>query len=235
MSTQLFEDLKNLSSANRLSHSYLIHGSNPDLKISLIKDFARFLEKKENPNTPLSDFLIFGSSSQKIGIDSIRDLKRFLFQKPFFSSKRIAVVSFAENLTPEAQNSLLKISEEPLPSSLIFLLVSNKETLLPTILSRFQTLFFSSLEDSENSSSASQFLKSDFKKRLLIIKDILEEDKNSEGTPASNSFVRSLIIELSKDTQKNSSALKKVLKLNSSLSEFNLNRKIQLESLIEKI
>ena len=75
-----------------------------------------------------------------IKINQIRELKHDLNLKPFKSSHKIAVILYGEGLTLEASNSLLKTLEEPPGQALIFIFSSDKEMLLPTILSRCQLL-----------------------------------------------------------------------------------------------
>lgn len=82
------------------------------------------------------------SVKDSISIDSIRDLQRFLQlktigDKPF---RRVIIIEHAEHLTTEAQNAYLKLLEEPPVDTIMLLTVGNQRALLPTILSRVQTL-----------------------------------------------------------------------------------------------
>jgi DNA polymerase-3 subunit delta' len=54
---------------------------------------------------------------------------------PVFSSRRLGVIMFADNLLLPAANSLLKITEEP-PSHVNLLFMMQNDTLLPTLRSR---------------------------------------------------------------------------------------------------
>ncbi len=72
----------------------------------------------------------------KIGIEDVRILQKKMFLKPFRSPIKAALIKNAELLTTEAQNSLLKLIEEPPAHTIIILTASNKDALLPTILSR---------------------------------------------------------------------------------------------------
>jgi DNA polymerase III delta prime subunit len=82
-------------------------------------------EKKEGKKSGLS-----------IGIDQIKQLQKTLYLKPMNGTKKAIIISDAHLLTTEAQNALLKVLEEPPEHTLFLLLAENKETLLPTILSR---------------------------------------------------------------------------------------------------
>jgi len=77
-----------------------------------------------------------------ISIDQIRELKSKLVTIAGKSNtiSRGALIYSAEELTPQAQNALLKIIEEPVANSLVILATSNKDKLLDTILSRCQVI-----------------------------------------------------------------------------------------------
>jgi hypothetical protein len=71
-----------------------------------------------------------------ISIDSIRGIK--MSMKLASSEQRVVLIPDAHNMTTEAQNSLLKMLEEP-PKNVTFLMSSpGKERLLDTVVSRSQ-------------------------------------------------------------------------------------------------
>jgi DNA polymerase-3 subunit delta' len=74
--------------------------------------------------------------SRKIGIDSIRDLEQMIHMAAESGQWKVAVVVEAERMSPEAENTFLKTLEEPPPSTLILMLTTMPESLLPTIRSR---------------------------------------------------------------------------------------------------
>jgi DNA polymerase-3 subunit delta' len=55
--------------------------------------------------------------------------------------RRVIVIGGADRFTPEAASAMLKTLEEPPPASCFVLLVVNGRAVLPTIVSRCQTLF----------------------------------------------------------------------------------------------
>lgn len=77
------------------------------------------------------DFL----SLEKIGITEARKLIAFLQLKPFTSSHKVVMIE-GDVLSTDAQQALLKTFEEPPQNSLLFVGVSQKENLLPTLQSR---------------------------------------------------------------------------------------------------
>jgi len=74
------------------------------------------------------------------GIDQIRRLKTITLNRPIKANSRAFVIYQAQNLTIEAQNSLLKILEEPPPANTIILLTNNLAGLPDTIKSRCQVI-----------------------------------------------------------------------------------------------
>ncbi len=121
---------------------------------------ANYLEngKFEDSNLILSDMVLVDYSRQSLGVGLARELKEFLSKKPFFSPYRLAIVNDAQFLTIEAQNALLKVSEESNESARIILIARDSELLLPTLASRFQKFYFAPLSQKE----IVKFLKSDF-------------------------------------------------------------------------
>ena len=93
-------------------------------------------ERKSN-----SDFLLI-TSDKSLGIDPCRYLIHFMTRKSVPGVFKSAVIRESELLTPAAENSLLKILEEPPENCVIILITSSLHSLLPTIRSRAQILRF---------------------------------------------------------------------------------------------
>jgi DNA polymerase-3 subunit delta' len=100
--------------------------------------------KAENPyhriSVPRANF---------IKINSVRHVRRDASLSAFEGGKRVFIISNAEEMNAEASNSLLKTLEEPSSDSVFILTSSQKEQLLPTILSRCQLVQFDPLQESE--------------------------------------------------------------------------------------
>ncbi|PIS46700.1 MAG: hypothetical protein COT17_07235 [Elusimicrobia bacterium CG08_land_8_20_14_0_20_51_18] len=86
---------------------------------------------------------------KSLKIDSIREMIKLARSRPILSPKKIFIIDDADTMTIEAQNSILKILEEPAEDNIIILVVSNRNSLLSTILSRCQTVKFNRLSDQE--------------------------------------------------------------------------------------
>ncbi|MEN8006674.1 MAG: DNA polymerase III subunit [Candidatus Krumholzibacteriota bacterium] len=73
---------------------------------------------------------------------TIRSLIHFLRRRAFQSPFKVAVIADGHRMNPAAANAFLKTLEEPPPATVIFLLTSGAEGMLPTILSRCQKIRF---------------------------------------------------------------------------------------------
>lgn len=82
-------------------------------------------------------------------IDSMRQLSSEVHMLPYEADKRIFIIHDAERMLPYSANALLKTFEEPPKHSLIILISSHPQDLLPTILSRCRKVYFQPIADSE--------------------------------------------------------------------------------------
>ena len=77
---------------------------------------------------------------KQMGIEDVRLIRKKIFLKPFKSKSKAVVIEAPIGLTIQAQNSLLKVLEEPPVNTFILINIPQKETVLPTILSRCQII-----------------------------------------------------------------------------------------------
>jgi DNA polymerase-3 subunit delta' len=156
----IIDDLKDLSARGVLGHGYIFAGPAMVGKRTVATALGRYLEKgvfepavaELDHQEVLQDIKIIDlafmkmldaeASGDSIGIDAAREVKTFLWQKPNTSARRTLIIDNAELLTTEAQNALLKITEEPPASSLLILITSDIESILPTIVSRLPKIYF---------------------------------------------------------------------------------------------
>ncbi len=202
----LVNNFKNLINNGRLSHAYLFYGADQEEQFLFAQSLANFLEKKifKPSDALLSETLIISPDEENvIGIDRVRSLKHFLWQKPANSIRRLAIIKEARNLTFQAQHAALKIVEEPPESALIIFIAKTIDDLFLTLSSRLQKIYFSSQSNRRESA--------------------IEEDIDQ--------FFESLIRELRKDPIKNSQKLKEVLRRLSLIKQFNVNKRLQIKSL----
>jgi DNA polymerase III delta prime subunit len=137
--------LKKLADTRALAHGYLFFGPQGSEKRTVAESLAHYLEGGAFAPAArvLNDSRMFRPDEEgKIGIGAARELKLFLYARPNVSAYRLAVVVDAHRLTPEAQNALLKIAEEPPASGVLVLITPDREALFPTLRSRVHQLYF---------------------------------------------------------------------------------------------
>ncbi|WP_286235736.1 DNA polymerase III subunit [Thalassotalea sediminis] len=82
------------------------------------------------------DLLHVELTGNHVGVEQVRSLSRFLEKTAQFGKHQVAIVFDADKLTESAGNALLKTLEEPTENSYIFLVASDEQRLLPTLISR---------------------------------------------------------------------------------------------------
>ncbi len=75
-----------------------------------------------------------------IPVDDIREMIRLCSQYSYEGGNRVVIIPNAENMTFQAQNSLLKILEEPAQNIYFILTSAHPDQLLPTVISRCRPL-----------------------------------------------------------------------------------------------
>ena len=127
----------------------LSSGTHPDLHI-ITKELAAFsedaqLRKKKQRNIPV-DLLRERMLGGEVG-----QAKRFhdpiAAMAPSMGDRRVFILDEAELLERQGANALLKTLEEPAATTIIILITSSEQRVLPTIRSRCQRIAFTSLDD----------------------------------------------------------------------------------------
>jgi len=93
--------------------------------------------------------------SDSIKIETIRELQKNIYIKPWEAKRKVFIIEEADRLTPEAQNSLLKVLEEPPKENILILITSKPNLIFSTVISRCKRINFTALN-------------SDFLKEILI-------------------------------------------------------------------
>ena len=124
-----------LNCENRQSAASLPCGHCNNCARILKKNFVdiHYLSKKEGKST--------------IGVEEIRALREDIYLSPTESRYKIYIIEEAQSMTPQAQNALLKIFEEPPSGVIIFLLCDHMQQILSTIKSRAQLVRMQRLTD----------------------------------------------------------------------------------------
>jgi len=103
-------------------------------------DFYR-LVRENNPKT--------GEKRGNLTVDQIREVQGQSKHRSFNQGYKVFIIEEAETLKKEAANCLLKTLEEPAGQTVFILISSAREALLPTILSRCQSLHFLPVQKKE--------------------------------------------------------------------------------------
>ncbi len=143
---------------NRVGHAYIFEGPKGVGRLTTAKEFAKLLlcEKPEagepcgvckscvmcesgnHPDVQIITNQLYDASkkSKDVLVDTIRNMKKDIYIKPYLSDRKVYIVPVADTMNVYAQNSLLKVLEEPPEYCTIILLAENSNLFLPTILSR---------------------------------------------------------------------------------------------------
>ena len=159
--------LKNALQNSSVAHAYLFHGQESigkkQIAIELAKSLncaspikgdacdecisCRKIENRIHPdfffiepikNTPTAREAV-------IKIEAIRELQRKLAFHPYEGKVKAAIIDNADLMNLQAANSFLKTLEEPPSATILILISSNPFKLLPTLISRCQTIQFQPL------------------------------------------------------------------------------------------
>lgn len=123
--------------AQELPHAVLLVGPEGiGLRSIATKLAGSHLSGIISPTDPKGN--IDASSSGVIRVTQMRDLSSHAINKTL--SERVYIIDNADQMNHQAQNSFLKLLEEPAPHVHFLLISHHHERLLPTVLSRVQTL-----------------------------------------------------------------------------------------------
>ncbi len=157
------EHLQNAIRQEKTSHAYIIEGERYAGKEFIARIFAQTLQCENKGDSPCMEchsckqamsnnhpdiIKVTHEKPNSIGVDDIRlQVANDVAIKPYSGPKKIYIINEGEKMTAAAQNALLKTLEEPPAYTVILILTTNVETLLPTILSRCVVLKMKPAED----------------------------------------------------------------------------------------
>lgn len=159
----------------RMAHAWLLHGPRGIGKATLAYRLARALLSAKGPTAGTLDIEEGDPAARRVAantdprlrilrrvpdpktkrlatairVEAARGLEEFFHVSALAGGWRIAVVDSAEEMTPAAANSLLKILEEPPPHALLLLVSHAPHRLLPTMRSRCRRLALRPLGDDD--------------------------------------------------------------------------------------
>ncbi|HHV72600.1 MAG TPA: DNA polymerase III subunit delta' [Clostridia bacterium] len=140
----------------KVSHAYLFHGPEGTGKRKVALEFARTLLCQQNQAEPCEqcsschlsasgnhpDLFWLEPEGSSLKIEQVRRWQQSQAYQPYWGKWKISILKDVDKMTPEAANSLLKIIEEPGPGTVLILITTQLQTVLPTIVSRCQVISF---------------------------------------------------------------------------------------------
>lgn len=123
-----------------------------------------------------SDLLLL--EDEKTGIAQIKQLIKHLSTKPFGNTAKSVVILEGSNISPDAQNALLKTLEETPGDSIILIGADSEDRFLPTVLSRCLILNYESgIMNQESKFDLSQILNSSIEERFEIVEKSADKEQ----------------------------------------------------------
>ncbi len=161
---QIVKTLLNAVASGRVAHAYLFAGLEGVGKETAATAFARALlcsrpvqgdacgmcrECRQVRSRNHPDLHFVRPAGTSIKIDQIRAVQRRVPYRSYQGGRKVFLIRDAETMTKEAANCLLKTLEEPPRGTVLILISSRPQALLPTVLSRCQQYFFKGIPDLE--------------------------------------------------------------------------------------
>lgn len=157
------DTLKNSVKENKIPSAILFCGPKGVGKTTCARIYAREINKEfiqlENYDYAFNIFELDAASNRKI--DDIRDLLEKVKIPPQVGKYKVYIIDEVHMLTKEAENAFLKTLEEPPPHIVFILATTEKNKILPTILSRCQIYDFNKISDLENKHYLEEIIKSE--------------------------------------------------------------------------
>lgn len=203
---------------NRYHHARLLIGDREKCLAFVFDEIEHRVESRGNPD--IHTFVY-----DQFGIAESRSLKVSAAQRPIERDLRTFIL-VPKKITPEAQNALLKLFEDPPDTAQFFLILPREDILIPTLLSRFYITRHDA--GAPNTTVGKEFLSLSYAKRLSTIsKKVKEKD---------SMWVRSLLNAVEyllhgKGVQRNKDVLKEIAVIGASIDIRGSSPKMLLEHL----
>jgi DNA polymerase-3 subunit delta' len=155
--------LRSAQERQRLAHAYLIAGAPGSGKRQLAAELAHLVNGAPaaeifSGSAPEVHLASPESKSRRIVIEQIRHLEHALQMRARDDRRKVAIISEADRMQPQAANAFLKTLEEPPNNSLLLLLSALPEALPDTILSRCLEITLASPEEPEATAEEKELL-----------------------------------------------------------------------------
>lgn len=150
------EVLERIAKGKNIPHAILFSGVEKIGKKRVALEFIKniFCEKEEGfcgecyscrtiDSSNFPDLSIIEPKDRNIEIEEVRDLQDRLSLKSYNNSLKVGIIDDAHLMRKDTQNALLKTLEEPKGDTLLIVITSYPQMLLPTIRSRLEEIKFS--------------------------------------------------------------------------------------------
>lgn len=155
---QIVAQLQRTVASDRIAGAYLFVGPAGVGKETIARYFAQLIFCQQDAQPPIvcgtclacrkvdsgnhPDLQFIRPEGSLLRIGQIRELQKQIVYEPLEASRKVYILTDVERMNAEAENCLLKTLEEPPAASVLILLTSNIQVLLPTTRSRCQILQF---------------------------------------------------------------------------------------------
>ena len=170
--------LKNAIKNNRISHAYLFSGPRGVGKTSCARIFANMINESESEDNSFNVFELDAASNNTV--EDIRNLIQKIRIPPQKGKYKTYIIDEVHMLSSQAFNSFLKTLEEPPKHAIFILATTEKNKIIPTILSRCQIFDFKKISISDIISTLKNLL--ELKKIKYDEESLMLIAKKSEGS-----------------------------------------------------
>ncbi len=211
-------------SKDSLHHAYFIEGD----KEAVLAAVEAFLEeafgiKREgHPDVHVSEY-------ESLGIGESRALQEMQSMRPLLGDRKIFIIA-VQSMTGEAQNSLLKVFEEPTPGTHFFVISPSQRILLPTLRSRMRVIVHSSSSEIEGG-GAREFMRLSYKDRLAYVAPLIEEKERSKA----ESLLQGIVSVLDEDKGSLDKVRGEIIKELLVLTSYVKDRSSSLKLILERV
>ncbi len=175
-----------------LYHSYVVEG-NPD---KTTKKLVGFLKNRGEIENQSPNLLI--QTYESFTMKDSGQIKEWHSQLAFGQGKKICIIA-TKFINHEAEESLLKIIEEPGRDTHFFIVLPDSSVLLETILSRVQVVKDKDGDEKDEIGKiAESFISTKVRERMVLIDDFIKEKSYDENSGKLRYSAISLINQLEK-------------------------------------
>jgi DNA polymerase III delta prime subunit len=172
-----------------LYHSYIVEGE-PN---TTAKELLNFLEVRGDIEKNNADILF--QVYESFTINDSREIKDWHSKLGITNGKRICVI-VTKFINREAEQTLLKIIEEPAFNTHFFIIIPDSSVLLPTIISRTQIIKIEQQGDKDIKKEALSFIGLKTKERVDMVALIIKNNKDEENSGQLRYYATSFINEV---------------------------------------